>query len=229
MSQSVIITGAAGNLGSAVVAKLEGEGRRLYVTLGPHEDPETYADRNVEGKKIDLLDAEATARYVDEVFAQDGSVQAAILLVGGFGMGDLESTSSEDLDKMIGLNFKTAFHTAQPILRHFKEQGHGQFFFVGARPALDAEAGKSLVAYTLSKTLVFKLAELINAETSGDPITAHVIVPSIIDTPPNREAMSDADFSDWVPPARIAESIAFLLTEAGQMWRETVVKIYNRS
>ena len=225
----MIITGAAGNLGRAVTAKLHHDGWQIYASLGPGDTAGALAGLNVIAEPVNLLDEKAAAAYADKVHQKASAVQAAILLVGGFAVGDLAHTSGDDLDKMIALNFKTAFHLVQPLLRHFKEQGSGQFVFVGARPVLDAGAGKSLVAYTMGKTLVFKLAELINAEGQGKQITAHVVVPSIIDTPPNRLAMADADFSRWVPPARIADSIAFLLTDAGRMWRETVVKIYNES
>lgn len=229
MSESIIITGGAGNLGRAVADKLDAEGYQLYATLGPRDSADVFAGKNVKAEPVDLLKEDQVTRYVDDVFKEAGSVSAAILLAGGFNMGDIAQTGGDDLDKMISLNFKTAYFTARPILKHFRERGGGRFILVGARPALDAGAGKALVAYTLSKTLVLKLAELINAEGKADGITAHVIVPSIIDTPPNREAMADADFSKWVPPARIADTIAFMLGEAGRMWRETIVRIYNES
>lgn len=60
-------------------------------------------------------------------------------------------------------------------------------------------------------------------------IRAGVIAPSVIDTPPNRKAMPDADFDKWVPPARIAEAILFLLSDAGQMLHEPILKMYHRS
>ncbi|MCB0637782.1 MAG: hypothetical protein KDC54_14230, partial [Lewinella sp.] len=81
----------------------------------------------------------------------------------------------------------------------------------------------------LSKSLLFRLAEIINAETSKHGVVAAVVAPGTMDTPPNREAMPAADFSDWVPTERVAEVIAFLLSDTGAMLREPVVKVYNRT
>jgi len=60
-------------------------------------------------------------------------------------------------------------------------------------------------------------------------ITSSIIMPSLIDTPPNREAMPDADFSKWVKPETIAGNIFHLFTEPGKALRETVLKVYNES
>jgi NAD(P)-dependent dehydrogenase (short-subunit alcohol dehydrogenase family) len=76
---------------------------------------------------------------------------------------------------------------------------------------------------------VFQLADIINAAGKGKRITATVLVPSTIDTPQNRQAMPDSDFSKWVKAGDIAESIAFLLSDAGSTLRETVLKVYNES
>jgi NAD(P)-dependent dehydrogenase (short-subunit alcohol dehydrogenase family) len=83
--------------------------------------------------------------------------------------------------------------------------------------------------YVLSKSMVIKMAEVINADSKHSNTTATVIVPSIIDTPPNRAAMPDANFSDWVTPESIADKIAFICGEGGKDLRETVLKIYGNS
>jgi NAD(P)-dependent dehydrogenase (short-subunit alcohol dehydrogenase family) len=77
--------------------------------------------------------------------------------------------------------------------------------------------------------MVFKLAEFINVEGKDKNVTATVIVPSTIDTEANRKAMPGADFSKWVKPEVIAETISFYLSPEGRMIREAIVKIYNRS
>jgi NAD(P)-dependent dehydrogenase (short-subunit alcohol dehydrogenase family) len=96
---------------------------------------------------------------------------------------------------MMTMNFATAFHLVKPLMKYFEAVGGGQFIFIGARPALVAEAGAGSFAYTLSKALIFQMAEIINAEGKSKNIRATVIVPSIIDTPDNRSAMPGADFS----------------------------------
>ena len=79
----------------------------------------------------------------------------------------------------------------------------------------------------MSKTMVLRLAEFINAEGRDKNIRATVIVPGTIDTQANRRAMPDADFTRWVPPLRIAQAIAFCLSDAGRTLAENVMKIYG--
>ena len=100
---------------------------------------------------------------------------------------------------------------------------------IGAKPVFEPNAARAVFPYALSKTMIIKMAEVINADTRQNNTTATVIVPSIIDTPPNRAAMPDANFSDWVKPESIAEKIAFICGEGGMDLRETVLKIYGNS
>jgi NAD(P)-dependent dehydrogenase (short-subunit alcohol dehydrogenase family) len=145
-------------------------------------------------------------------------------------MGKLSETRSEILEKMIRLNFITAYNIVRHLLPHFlKRDGGGQFILIGSRPAINPPEGKDMFAYTLSKSMVLRLAEIINAEGKDKNVTASVIAPSIIDTEINRKAMPNADFSTWVPPINIADTISFVLSETGGMLRETIIKIYNRS
>ena len=227
MSKSILITGASGNLGGAVTKKLLSDGYKLYTTLVPNEKAPT--DERIHAKLVDLFNEHDCAVYVDEVSDSGDDIHAGIFLVGGFAMGSLTETNLGALDQMIRLNFYTAFSMAKPLFEHFEKKGGGQIILIGARPALQAKQGKMAVAYSLSKSLIFHLAEIINQAGKDKNIRASVIVPSTIDTPPNRQSMPNADFNKWVPAENIADVIAFLLTDSGSMLRETVVKVYNES
>ena len=199
MSKSIIITGATGNLGGAVTKRLIADGYMLYTTLVPGE--KASDDPRIHGMHIDLLNEEECKRYVGEVVAREADLQAGILLVGGFQMGGLADTDLAALDKML----------------------------IGARPALQPQDGKNAIAYALSKSLIFRLAEIINETGKAKNVRATVIVPSTIDTAINRQSMPDVDFHKWVPAESIADTIAYLLTDSGSMLRESVIKVYNRS
>src|SRR5699024_9968038 len=93
------------------------------------------------------------------------------------------------------------------LLPHFKENDGGKIFFTGSQQGLHTSQGKGVVAYSLSKSQLFQLAKIINAAYKDTNITAHVIVPSTIDTPQNREAVPNADFSKWEKPEDIAAII----------------------
>ena len=227
MSKSIIITGATGNLGGAVTNKLLAEGYMLYTTLVPGE--KAPDDPRIHGIHIDLLNEDECGRYVGEVVARGADLRAGILLVGGFQMGGLADTGTDALDKMFKLNFYTAFSIAKALCGHFAKVGGGQIFLIGARPALAPADGRNAVAYSLSKSLIFRLAEIINETGKESNVRATVIVPSTIDTALNRQSMPDVDFHRWVPADSIADTIAYLLTDSGSMLRESVIKVYNRA
>jgi len=227
---SLIITGANGNLGLTVVNRLLKDGYKLVAAAGPVGAGNLPDDKNLMIKEVDLLKEEDAQKFVDLSIESHPDLQAAVLLVGGFAMGSLMDTDKAGLEKMIDLNFHTAYNIVRPLLKHFLDHpGGGQFILIGSRPGLNAEAGKDFFAYSLSKAMIFKLAEFINAEGKDRGVTATVIVPSTIDTEANRKAMPGADFSKWVPAENIADAISFSLSETGQMLRENIIKIYNKS
>jgi NAD(P)-dependent dehydrogenase (short-subunit alcohol dehydrogenase family) len=149
--------------------------------------------------------------------------------VGGFAMGKIAETRSSDILKQYKLNFETAYHTARPVFLQMIKQKTGRIFLIGSKPGLDARNGKGMVAYGLAKLLIFRLAELMNDEAKGTNVVTNVIVPSTIDTPQNREAMPDADFSKWVRPEAIADVIYFYCSEAASIVREPVIRVYGNS
>lgn len=228
MKKTTLITGAGGNLGGAVVKRLTDGGRHLLATVHNADSVHSMQSEQVEAVALDLTNESDVQAFVAQQTTQK-DLEAAILLAGGFSPGSLLKTDGTAIKKMLALNFETAFYLVRELLPVFEKRGGGQFVLVGARPALDPKAGKDLAAYAFSKTLVFKLAEFINAYGKDKGINATVIVPSIIDTPPNREAMPDADFSKWVTPEAIADAIAFTLSDSGRQMKESILKMYNES
>ena len=91
------------------------------------------------------------------------------------------------------------------------------------------EQGKGALAYSLTKSLLFRLAELLNATAKGKNVVASVVAPSTIDTAVNRKSMPDADFSAWVKPEDIATLLEFICSDEGNALREPVYKIYNNA
>lgn len=226
--KTVLVTGASGNLGTSLVEELHNAGYRILATLGSEKDRHIFDHLpNVSSEVVDVLNPEQVTSFLDSVTGE--SIRAAALLVGGFTAGSIEDTSLETLDKMYRLNFVSAFNLVKPLLAQFETQGGGQFILVGARPALVADAGKNLFAYSISKSLIFELANLVNAQGKGKHISATVIVPSTIDTPINRQAMPDADYTKWISPNDISKAISFMLSDTGKTISEPVLKLYNQS
>lgn len=230
--QTVLVTGAAGYVGMAVVQGLLAHGHQVIATTEPGRDSQMQRlqEAHPDNKKLhihplNVMDADAVEAFLQEDIAQN--IEAAVLLVGGFGMGDLAQTPAEDIDKMINLNFKSAYHLSQGLFPQFEQKGAGRFVFMGARPALDAQAGQQMMAYSLSKGLLMQFAEQLNAAGADKNIVCNVMVPSVVNTAANREAMPDANFDDWVQPAEIAESIAFALSN--EALRQPLFKLYAKA
>lgn len=229
MPKQVVVSGATGNLGKDVVRKLTELGYGLHINVRQGKTDAYHDNTSVSNYLADLADAEQAELFVAEAIGNAGKIEAGILLAGGFSMARLTETSDADIERMLTMNFTTAFHLVKPLMKHFEAIGGGQFIFIGARSALVPETGTGSFAYTLAKSLIFRMADLVNAEGKDKNITATVIVPSIIDTPDNRAAMPGSDFSKWIPAADMAEGIAFVLSDTGKKLRQTVLKLYNKA
>jgi NAD(P)-dependent dehydrogenase (short-subunit alcohol dehydrogenase family) len=223
MDRNIIVTGAAGNLGKSVVEKFKREGYKIIATIEPDSGDEIEdADDLYE---VDVTDEASAQAFAKEYQLQYGEVDSIILLVGGYAGGNIEATSTEDIQNMMKLNFFSAFNMVKYFLPMMKKANQGSFLFVGARPALQPEDGKEVVAYALSKSMVVNLADYVAEESKGTKIRSHIFVPSIIDTPQNREGMPDADFSQWVHPDEIAEAMHYAINNPDL--RNMTFKLYG--
>lgn len=226
--RTILVTGASGNLGQGVIKKFLAEGFHVTGTLVPN-DPVGIDIKNehFEGIVVDLMDEEAAAGLVNAIISKRGNLDVAVLTVGGFVMGGIADTGIGDIRQQIRLNFETAYHVARPVFLQMLKQKKGRIFLIGSRPGSDMRNSKGMVAYGLSKSLIFRLAELMNEEAKGIDVVTSVIAPSTIDTPQNRRSMPDADFSKWVTPEAIAAVIHFYASDAAGILREPVIKVYG--
>ncbi|NJN42809.1 MAG: SDR family NAD(P)-dependent oxidoreductase [Flammeovirgaceae bacterium] len=205
MSKVVIITGAGGALGKAVVKKFIAEGFEVIATVSPGKQ----LDYSVEGKMlvhpVDLSDENDVKQFIESITKKHATIDGCICIAGGFATGDLEQTDGKLLSKMMSINFDTAYHIVRQVYKKMTEQKKGRIILVGSKLGMKAELGKKMIAYTLSKSLIFRLSEILNASASTTGVKSVVVVPDTIDTPANRKAMPNADFNAWTLPEKIAE------------------------
>lgn len=228
--KATIVTGASGNMGQAVVRKFIDEGYYVIGTVIPN-DPVSMdfpADK-FEKVVVDLMDEDEAQKFVDNILEKHESIDAAVLTVGGFAMGKIAETKTADVAKQYKLNFETAYNVARPVFLQMMKQNSGRIFFIGSKPGLEAKNGKGMIAYGLAKSLIFRLAELMNDEAKGKNVVTSVVVPSTIDTAPNRKSMPDAHFDNWVKPEAIADVIYWHCTDEASVLREPVLKVYNNA
>ncbi len=228
--KTAIVTGASGNMGQAVIKKFIDEGYRVVGTTIPNDPvPVDFPSGKFEKIIVDLMNEDDSQKFVNDIISKYGSIDAAVLTVGGFAMGSVTETKTADITKQYKLNFETAYNVARPVFVQMMKQKNGRVFIIGSKPGLSARHGKGMVAYGLAKSLIFRLAELMNDEAKGTDVVTSVVIPSTIDTPQNRKAMPEADPSKWVKPEAIADVIYFYCTQQAATLREPLIKVYNNA
>jgi NAD(P)-dependent dehydrogenase (short-subunit alcohol dehydrogenase family) len=229
-NKTAIVTGASGNMGQAVVRKFLAEGYNVVGTIIPNDPvPFDVVDTKLEKVVVDLMDEADSEKFVQNIIAKYRTIDAVVLTVGGFAIGKIADTKTADIYKQYRLNFETAYNVARPAFVQMIQQGSGRIFIIGSKPGLNAKDGKGMVAYGLGKSLIFRLAELMNDEAKGHNVVSSVVVPSTIDTPQNRKAMPEANFDNWVKPEAIADAIYFYCTDEAGVLREPLIKVYNNA
>lgn len=228
MNKIAIITGASGNLGRSVVKKFIGEGFNVVGAVHKSIPLEGSQASNYDPIELDLMNENDSQKFVSDVIVKYRSIDVAVLTAGGFVMGDIAATKTNDIYKQYQLNFETAYNIARPVFLQMMKQNNGRIFLIGSKAGLDVSKSKGVTAYALSKSLIFRLAELMNAESKDKNVVTSVLVPGIIDTPQNRKAMPGANFSSWETPQQIADIIyQYSISETAKL-EEAVIKIHNK-
>lgn len=223
--QVVLITGASGQLGRAVAQTFQDRGARL-ILLDRQSGalPDGDAVLNV---TVDLADRKQVAQRIDEAVAHMGGLNTVCHIAGGFRMGEaVHETSAATWDFLMDLNARSLLHVSAATVPLLLKQGGGHIVTVGAGAA--ARGGAQMGAYSASKSALVRLTESMSAELKDQGIRVNCVLPSIIDTPDNRQSMPDADFARWVAPQALAEVIAFLASDAARAIHGAAIPVSGR-
>jgi NAD(P)-dependent dehydrogenase (short-subunit alcohol dehydrogenase family) len=202
----VVITGVCGALGQATAEKARHWGAHV---IGLDIVETVSVAHTDEYRPVDLTDRQA----VLDCFAALGRIDVLINIAGGFAMGEQAAdTSSAQWDQMFRINVDTMRNATMAAVPLLLSRGGGAIVNIGALGALSGQGAMS--AYCCAKSSVMKLTESLSEELRQQGINVNAVLPSIIDTPANRQDMPDADFSRWVSPAKLAEVICFLASDA---------------
>lgn len=207
----IVVTGAFGTLGSAVVEAALAAGARVAAIDRSAEAPPALAAASAYGG-VDLGDAAAATAVFERIGADFGGIDALVNVAGTFRWETVETGSLDTWDLLYAVNLRTAVAASRAALLLFG--GSGRIVNIGAAAA--ARAGAGMGAYAASKAGVARLTEALAEELKDRAITVNAVLPSIIDTPQNRTDMPDADFARWVAPADLAAVIVFLLSDAAR-------------
>ena len=218
----VVVTGGTGALGRAVVRRLAEAGAICHVPSSGAEAPGDLAgDRVRVTPNVDLADEASARPYFESLPAPWASVHAA----GAFAIDGVLDTSQADFEAMFRANALTCFLGCREAIRAMRREGGGRIVNVSARPAVWPAGG--LVAYTTSKAGVASMTQCLADEVRGDGILVNAVLPSIIDTPANRQAMPSADHDAWPKPEEIAETVAFLASPRNRLTSGALVPVYG--
>jgi NAD(P)-dependent dehydrogenase (short-subunit alcohol dehydrogenase family) len=233
----IVVTGGTGALGRAVIAALRTAGAVCHVpnlVASELADFPFASDAGVHiAAGVDVADEAAVQRFYQAL----PPLWASIHLAGGFAMAPVAETSATDFIAQFRMNALSCFLCSAAAISAFRKRQTpgpggargGRIVNVAARAALEPRLGAGMVAYTVAKSAVAALTQALGQETVDEEIWVNAVAPSIIDTPVNRAAMADADYSRWVAPADLAEIIAFLASPENRVTRGAVIPVYGGS
>lgn len=230
-NQTVIVTGAAGNLGKAVAGAFAALGANLVLVdlnreslsaaFGAESDKRIFAPANL----LEMAEASGVAQLALKRY---GRIDVLCNITGGFRMGEAVHETSDDIwNFLFDINTRTLLHTVRAVVPHLVTAGAGKIVNVGAFAAQKGVG--QMGAYTAAKGTVIRMTEAMAAELREKNINVNCVLPTIIDTPENRAAMPSSDPAKWVAPADLANVIVFLASDAARAVHGAAVPVTSLS
>jgi NAD(P)-dependent dehydrogenase (short-subunit alcohol dehydrogenase family) len=224
----VLVTGAGGALGSAVCEAFDDAGATVCGAdiVTPDSEDFLLDTDHVHFYQGDFTDEGAVTDTVPAIVNDHGGIDYLANIAGTWRGGTpIAETDVDTFDFLFGVNLKTMFLASKHAIPHVRESS-GAIVSVSARSSLEGGEGDGI--YRSTKAGVRILTETIAEENLGD-LRANAVMPSVIDTPMNREMMPDADHETWVDPADIAEVVMFLCSDAASVTSGAAVPVYGEA
>jgi len=232
--QVALIAGGTGGLGRAVSLAFQNEGAQVIVTYRKQQEFDALSnaggtgDSRLEGHRIDVTDEAAVSQTIESILLRHGRLDALVNTVGGYAGGvKLWELESDVLDRMLALNLRSGYVLSRAAVRVMLKQGRGAIVNVAAKAALEHPGGAA--AYAASKAAAVALMDSLAAELKGTGVRVNSVLPSIIDTEANRQAMPKADFAKWPKPEDIARVILFLCSDEARVVHGAALPVYGNS
>lgn len=232
----VVLTGAGGGWGRAVVVAFLQAGASAVVV----ERPEVCAERagwkaelGELGTRLTLMpgnvfDEASVEGIVKDVLAQHGRLDVLVNMVGGFAAGQpVHEMDIDTWERMLQLNLRSTFLCSKHAARPMIAQRWGRIINISSRAGV--QPGPKAAAYAASKAAVVSLTESQAEELKHHFITVNTVLPSIVDTPANRQGMPNADFSSWPKGEEIAPVVVFLASEEAKLINGAAIPVYGRA
>lgn len=233
-SPVAVVTGGTGALGKTLLPLLVRRNFKLAVTyLIPEEataleDSLGLDESQLLLRRVNASDSDAVNTFMQEAADMFGAFNVTASLVGGWAGGRMvDETDNVRFDRMIDLNLRSAFYTIRAAIPHMRDAKWGRIIAVGSRASIDTPAGQA--AFNIAKAGVTALIKSLAVELDDTPITANVVLPSVIDTKATRDALPYADYVKWPKPAEIATVIDFLASENAQVINGAAIPVHGQT
>jgi NAD(P)-dependent dehydrogenase (short-subunit alcohol dehydrogenase family) len=231
----VLVAGGTGGLGREVTMAFLEAGATVTVTFRRAEEfnaleaaAQQIGATPPEGASVDVTDALAVEKHVTEIVAKHGRLDILVNTVGGYdGGANLWDVDPRVYDRMLGLNLKAGFVLARAVVPVMIRQNRGWIVNIASKAALDHDGGAAL--YAASKAGALAMFDSLAAEVKPYDINVNSVLPSIIDTQANRNAIPGADFAKWPKPEQIAQVILFLCSEEARVIHGAAIPVYGKS
>jgi NAD(P)-dependent dehydrogenase (short-subunit alcohol dehydrogenase family) len=221
----VLVTGANGGLGTYVTQAFLDAGATVVGTSRKIQQSD-FNSPNFVAISAEISSRESARVLVDQAVARFGKLDVLAHTVGGFAGGQsIVETDDATFQRMLDQNLNSVFHILRAAIPALRQTGSGRIIAIGSRQAL--EPGAKVGAYSASKAAMVSLVRTAALENRDAGVTANVILPGTMDTPANRKAMPNADFSKWVRPARVASLITWLAGDAGKDVNGAAIPVYG--
>jgi len=222
-----VVTGASGALGSATVRRFEEAGATVAaVDLVAPSDDDAVLEPGVASAfyEADLTEEDQVREMVEAVVEDHGRIDHLLNVAGTWRGGDPIAETDLDTYRFLqDVNLTSAFLASKHALPYL-QRTEGTIVSVSARSSLSGGEGDG--PYRISKAGVRLLTETIAEENRGT-VRANAVMPSVMDTPMNREMMEPSD--DWVDPADVATTMAVLSSEAMPVTSGAAVPVFGEA
>ena len=227
-NRHVIVTGGAGALGAAVVARLIEAGGICHVPCLNEAEAARFRLRDHKQVAVTVTGSLTDETAIEKIYGGVAPLWASIHTVGGFAASALRDTDLATIRQQLEMNLLSCILCCRAAVRSMADAG-GRIVNVAARPALEWRTGAGMTAYTAGKAGVAALTAALAEEVAKAGILVNAVAPSIMDTPPNRQAMPKADYGLWPKVEEVAATIAFLASPENLVTRGAIVPVYGKS
>jgi len=223
----VFITGAKGGLGSFITRRFLETGATV-VGASRSISQQEFLRPNFTALIVDFTKAAAVNDAVQSVITRFGRLDVLVHLLGGFVGGQTIAETDDDAwERMRDLNLTSGFYVLRAAIPYLRKSGRGRIVAIGSLTAVEPHS--QLGAYVTFKAALAMLVRTVALENKDAGLTAHVVLPGTMDTPANREAMPNADFSKWIQPKDVVSLVLSLTAERASQVRGAVIPIGSQN